>query len=349
MAARRRISKVRGMSEEQAWQAVVTRDRASDGKFVFAVESTGIYCRPSCAARRPLRRNVRFFGSVDDAEQAGFRACFRCRPRDASGPTLAERARAYLDGHLDERVTLSDLAHAIGTSPFHLQREFVRGLGVSPRVYVENKRVEKLRAAKGGALDAAFAAGFGSSRAAYEATAKRGITPLEAAQGGFELRYAVGDGPHGRTIVAATKRGICWVAIGESDRTLLGELRREFPNAQLVTDDALLSVLAGRAVSDAKLDLRGTPFQQRVWKALRAIPRGETRTYGDLARDLGTSPRAVARACASNRIALLIPCHRVIAESGDLAGYRWGIERKRALLSRERQRPDIQKQSISRR
>jgi len=332
MAARSGRAQSKGMSEQHAWEAVVTRDRGSDGKFVFGVESTGIYCRPSCAARRPLRRNVRFFTTVDEAERAGFRACFRCRPRDESGPTLAERARAYLDERLDERVTLSDLAHAVGTSSFHLQREFVRAVGMSPRAYVEQRRVERLQRTRGSALDAAFAAGFGSSRAAYEATAKRGITPREASEG-FELRYAIGDGRHGRTLVAATKRGICWVALGERDETLRADLLRAFPNSKLVDDDgALRAVLAGR---ETKLDLRGTPFQQRVWSALRRIPSGETRTYGELARELGTSPRAVARACASNRIALLIPCHRVVAQDGALTGYRWGIERKEELLAAE--------------
>ncbi len=331
MAARPRKSHVRGMSEEQAWSAVVARDRSSDGKFVFAVETTGVYCKPSCPARRPLRRNVRFFSRGADAESAGFRACKRCRPGDA---TLVERARAFLDSHIDERVTLSDLAAELSVSPFHLQREFVRAVGLSPRAYVEKQRVSRLRASPGRVLDRAFEVGFGSSRAAYEATAKRGITPREAARGGFELRYAIGEGPYGRTIVAATKRGICWVALGDRDETLRAELLREFPNARLVEDDGpLQDVLEGR---NTKLDVRGTDFQQRVWTALRAIPLGQTRTYGELARELGTSPRAVARACASNRIALLIPCHRVIAESGALTGYRWGLERKRALLAGER-------------
>lgn len=319
------------MSEQQAWSAVVARDRSSDGKFVFAVETTGVYCKPSCPARRPLRKNVRFFARGADAEAAGFRACLRCRP---SAPSLVERARGFLDEHLDERVTLSDLASQLSVSPFHLQREFVREFGVSPRAYVEKQRVSRLRTSGGRALDAAFAVGFGSSRAAYEATAKRGITPREAVRGNFELRYAIGDGPHGRTIVAATSRGICWVALGDRDETLRAELLREFPNARLAEDEGpLRDVLDGR---DAKLDVRGTEFQRRVWRALRAIPPGQTRTYGELARQLGTSPRAVARACASNRIALLIPCHRVIAETGELTGYRWGLERKRALLAGER-------------
>lgn len=300
------------MSTEQAWARVVARESTDD--FLFAVETTGIYCRPSCPARRPLRQNVSFFATADDAERAGFRACRRCRPRDTS---LAERARSYLDAHLDERVTLDELATAVDASPFHVQRMFVRAFGASPRAYVEQRRLERF---SGGSsvLDAAFAAGFGSARAIYEASGK-------PARG--TLRYAFARHRAGKLLVCATPRGVCAAALGDSHEALLAELRAEFPRATLVRDDAVLRVEA--------LDLIGTPFQLRVWRALLEIPAGETRTYGELARALDTAPRAVARACAQNRVALLIPCHRVIAMDGELTGYRWGLARKKVLLAEE--------------
>jgi AraC family transcriptional regulator, regulatory protein of adaptative response / methylated-DNA-[protein]-cysteine methyltransferase len=312
MARRSRVPHVAGMSTEQAWARVVAREDTSD--FFFAVETTGIYCKPSCPARRPLQKNVSFFSTADDAERAGFRACRRCRPRDT---TLVERARAYLDSRLDEQVTLDELATAVSASPFHVQRMFVRAMGMSPRAYVEKRRLARFAGGRS-VLDAAFDAGFGSSRAIYEASKK-------PARG--TIRYALGKSVHGKTLVAATERGICAASIGDSHAALVAELRAEFPRATLVRDDT--------ASATDTLDLIGTPFQLRVWRALLAIPAGETRTYGDLARELATSPRAVARACASNRVALLIPCHRVIASDGDLTGYRWGLERKRALLHAE--------------
>lgn len=301
------------MSTEQAWARVVAREETSD--FLFAVHTTGIYCRPSCPARRPLQKNVSFFATADDAEREGFRACRRCRPR---GETLVERARAYLDEHLDERITLDELAVAVGASPFHLQRMFVRTMSLSPRAYVESKRLERF-AGGSSVLDAAFAAGFGSSRALYEATAR-------ARQG--TIRYALRKTALGTALVAGTERGVCALAIGDDETALIEALRADFPRAELVRDAAVLKLTA--------LDLIGTPFQMRVWRALLSIPRGETTTYGELARKLGTAPRAVARACASNRVALLVPCHRVIGGDGALTGYRWGLERKEAILRSER-------------
>ena len=259
---------------------------------------------------------------------------------------LVARARSYLDDHLDRRVTLNDLAAEIGASPFHLQRVFTRTFGVSPRAYVEARRLERLRSARGRTvLEAAYEAGFGSSRAVYEASAKRGTTPAERRRdgAGTEVRYTLGKTVLGRAIVATTARGVCAIAIGDDDAALLGEVQRDLPRASFVRDDRGLSGLMAAvraAMTDGgappELDLFGTPFQERVWAALRAIPKGETRTYSALARALGTSPRAIARACASNRVAVLVPCHRVVAETGDLAGYRWGLERKRALIAKER-------------
>lgn len=258
---------------------------------------------------------------------------------------LLARARAYLDDNLDRRVTLADLGAEIGVSPTHLQRVFTRTYGVSPRAYVERRRLEKLKGARGRTvLEAAYEAGFGSSRAVYEASAKRGTTPAERRRdgAGTEVRYTFGDTELGRAIVATTPRGICAIAIGDDEAALFEEVRDDLPRATFVRDDrGLAALMKGVRVAMEggelpALDLQGTPFQERVWRALRAIPKGETRTYSALARALGTSPRAVARACASNRVAVLVPCHRVIAESGDLAGYRWGLPRKRALVDRER-------------
>lgn len=313
MAAGARNRQTARMIEQ--WARVVAREETDD--FLFAVETTGIYCRPSCPARRPLQKNVSFYASADDAERAGFRACRRCRPRDGRHEGLVERARKYLDEHLDERVTLDELATAVNSSPFHVQRMFVRAMKVSPRAYVEKRRLDRL-AGGTSVLDAAFAAGFGSSRALYEATAR--------ARTGT-IRYAIRRTPLGRAIVAATERGVCALAIGDDDGALLENLQRELPHATLERDLAVLELGA--------LDLVGTPFQLRVWRALLSIPRGETTTYGQLAERLRTSPRAVARACAANRVALLIPCHRVIGGSGALTGYRWGLERKEAILRAE--------------
>jgi AraC family transcriptional regulator of adaptative response/methylated-DNA-[protein]-cysteine methyltransferase len=341
---------------EEAWAAVMARDRSYDGVFVYAVQTTGVYCRPSCPARRPRREHVRFYESPAAAEADGFRECRRCRPL-RSEPSAAvarvERARAYLDAHLDEPVTLPVLAREVGMSPYHLQRIFKQHVGLSPKRYHDARRLEAFkRQLKGGATvsRATYEAGFRSSRALYTAAeAGLGMTPAAYRRGGLgvRVRYGITETPFGHLLVAATERGVCAVGLGDDESELMEWLRAELPRADLDRDEAgiapwmseLVAHLAGmRPQPDVPLDLAGTEFQMRVWRALQRIPYGSTRSYADVARAIGrpTSARAVARACASNRVALVVPCHRVVRGDGGLGGYRWGSERKRRLLEHER-------------
>jgi AraC family transcriptional regulator, regulatory protein of adaptative response / methylated-DNA-[protein]-cysteine methyltransferase len=338
-----------------AWTAVETRDSRLDGRFVYAVSSTGIYCRPSCPSRRPRRQGVSFFSGADEAEQAGYRACRRCRPR-AAGPTdperSVERARAWLEAHLDEPVTLAELGEAVGLSPWYLQRTFKRLTGLTPKEYASARRLERLKTQlkKGDDVTTAtYEAGYGSGSRVYEQSdARLGMTPATYRRGGegATIRYRIADSPLGRMLVGATDRGVCSVTFGASDAELEAGLRKEYPNANLERGDdqqlegwtsAIIHHLAGDPRLVLPLDVRATAFQWRVWKALQEIPRGETRSYGDIAASLGkpSAARAVARACASNRVALAIPCHRVIRGDGDSGGYRWGEERKRRILELE--------------
>ncbi len=339
---------------ETAWRAVAARDGRFDGRFVFAVASTGIYCRPSCPARRPLRRNVSFFPAAGAAEAAGFRPCRRCLPA-AGGPGRAARAvaraRELLDRRPGEDVPLRDLARAAGMSPFHLQRIFKKLTGLSPKAYVLARRAAALKAElrKGGrVMDATFEAGWGSASRAYE-SAGLGMTPAAYGRGGegMRIRFTVVASRLGRLLVAATSRGVCAVMLGDSDGTLERALRDEYPRAEVLRGDARLSEWVARIVGSlagdsesllVPLDLPGTAFQWKVWGALRQIPRGATRSYREVAEAIGrpTAARAVARACATNHAPLLIPCHRVVREDGGLGGYRWGVERKRKLLEAER-------------
>ncbi|RMH20881.1 MAG: bifunctional DNA-binding transcriptional regulator/O6-methylguanine-DNA methyltransferase Ada [Acidobacteria bacterium] len=342
------------IDKEEAWAAVAGRDASRDGAFVYAVVTTGVFCRPGCASRRPKRANVRFFAGAEEAAAAGFRPCKRCRPHD-DGPSAAlravERARRYLDAHLDETVTLERLAAIAHLSPFHLQRTFKRRFGVSPRAYVEARRAARLRTrlrAGEGVLEAGFAAGYGSASQLYEqADARLGMTPATYRRGGegMLIRFATAATPLGRVLVAATSRGICAVSLGDDDDALESSLRREYPRADVRRDDgeltalvaAILAHLEGTGEPSLPLDVRATAFQERVWQALRRIPYGERRTYGEIAAALGRprAARAVARAVASNPTALLVPCHRVVRADGKAGGYRWGEERKRRLLRRE--------------
>lgn len=333
----------------QYWSSVERRDPAADGLFVFAVETTGIYCRASCPARRPLRKNVRFFATPAEAEREGFRACLRCGgPRDV----LVTRTRAAIERALDrgERPTLEGLARAVGVSPFHLQRTFKRAMGVSPRAYAESELARRFRrSARGGkdVLSAAFDAGYGSSRALYTAAqARLAMTPGAFRRGGEgeHLLYTVRRTLFGWLLVAATSRGIVRVALGDREASLVAALHDELPRAAIARDDhglaatvdAVLAATSGPA-SDVPLDLRGTSLELRVWEALRRIPPGETRTYTEIAEAVGAprAARAVARACAKNPVAIVVPCHRVIGKDGDLRGYRWGLARKRRLLDAE--------------
>ena len=341
---------------DAAWRAVEARDPASDGRFVVAVVTTGIYCRPTCPARRPLRKNVRFFAEAAAAEGAGFRACKRCRPHEeAPDPArrLAEEARRYLEDHLDETVTLGRLGEEVGASPYHLQRTFKRVFGQSPQAYVNARRLDRVRRTLRQERDvttAVYEAGFGSASRLYaQSDARLGMTPGAWRRGGegIEVRFATAPTPAGRVLVAATGRGVCAVMLGDGERELEAELRRELPAAEIGPGgpelrawvDEIVRRAAGDApASELPVDVPGTDFQRRVWQALTEIPRGETRTYGEVAARLGrpTAARAVARACATNPVAVVVPCHRVVPAAGGLGGYRWGGERKRRLLAGEK-------------
>jgi AraC family transcriptional regulator of adaptative response/methylated-DNA-[protein]-cysteine methyltransferase len=316
---------------------------------VFGVLTTGIYCHPSCPARRPLARNVRFFAKPDAAEREGFRACKRCRP----APSLAERTVDYLRRHARERVTLERMARSLAVSPAHLQRTFTRELGISPKAFHRALKFDRFReGGRDGVAPALYGAGFGSGSRLYEAArARLGMTPGTFLKGGsgMSITYDIIRSPLGRALIAATPLGICAVQFGDSDRALAKALREDYPRAEIVRDPALLRragrlvrrIVEGKPLDAAlPLDARATAFQARVWKELRAIPAGRTRSYGEIARRIGRpgSARAVGRACASNRIALLIPCHRAVGADGALTGYRWGTERKKKLLALERRR-----------
>jgi AraC family transcriptional regulator, regulatory protein of adaptative response / methylated-DNA-[protein]-cysteine methyltransferase len=341
---------------ETAWTAVLERDARFDGQFVYAVDSTRIYCRPTCPSRRPQRINVRFFGGPEEAEAAGYRACRRCRPRqgeESSQTAAVRRACEFLEANLEESPTLSDLAEAVEMSPWHLHRTFKAVLGMSPRQYAARLKAERFRGEvrRGESVaGATYGAGYGSSSRLYEtADASLGMTPGAYRRGGqgMSIRYTTAPSPFGRLLVAATERGICAVTLGDEDSGLEAGLRREYPNAEIERDDAALQewlaavrpVLEGRpgAARDLPLDLQATAFQWQVWRALQEIPRGETRTYSQVAAALGRpkAVRAVAQACATNRVALVVPCHRVVRGDGESGGYRWGEERKRRILGSE--------------
>jgi AraC family transcriptional regulator of adaptative response/methylated-DNA-[protein]-cysteine methyltransferase len=343
--------------DDRRWKAVLARDASRDGTFVTAVLTTGIYCRPSCPARHPRPENVRFYAGPDEAERAGFRACRRCRPRDERRPdtaaTLVPRVCRYLEENRDERVTLADLARDLGMSPHHLQRTFKRATGVSPRQYAEALRLGRLKQRlqrKEPVTMALYEAGYGSSSRLYERSSSRlGMTPgaYRAGGRGAVIRYAIARTPIGRVMVAATDRGVCSVRIGEPAEAMERALRREFPEATLRRDRAglaswierLASHLGGREPRiDLPLDVRGTAFQWKVWEALRAIPYGETKSYREVARSIGKprAARAVGRACATNPVAILIPCHRVVREDGGLGGFAYGLPVKERILESER-------------
>src|SRR5436309_3060513 len=334
----------------------MARDAGFDGAMVFAVRSTGIYCRPSCPARRPRRQNVLFFPRPEAAEGAGFRACRRCRPKGSSTAqsqaAWVEDACRRLAAQEDGRLRLADLGAELGISPHHLQRTFKQLMGITPRQYADAVRLGFFRAhlKKGADVTAAvYDAGYGSSSRAYEGAAARlGMTPGAYRKGGQGMRiaYTIVSSPLGRLLVAATERGISAVCLGDGDAPLEVALREEYPAAELRRDDvglkawvaAILQRMEGREPAAAlPLDLRATAFQPRVWEELQAIPRGQTRSYGEVARRIGqpTAARAVARACATNPVAVVIPCHRVVGGGGSLTGYRWGVERKQRLLERE--------------
>jgi len=331
----------------------MARDARQDGRFVFAVRTTGIYCRPSCPSRRPRRDSVEFFSDPRQAERAGYRACLRCKPTEISAQARSVmRARQLLD-EAEGLLTLAELSKRVGVSPFHLQRLFKRATGLSPREYQSARRIQQVKHGlrKGDDVTTAlYDAGFGSPSRLYEkANQQLGMTPGAYRRGGagMNVQYAIVPSPLGRLLVAATVRGLCAVRFGESALELERELREEFRAAEIQRDDSalrpylqpMLANLRGENVTiDLPLDVRATAFQKRVWDALREIPAGETRSYSQVARAIGdpNSVRAVAKACASNPVALAVPCHRVVRSDGELAGYRWGINRKKRLLAQER-------------
>ena len=338
---------------QNKWQQVLTRDARQDGSFVFAVRTTGVYCRPSCPSRRPRRDSVEFFADPREAERAGYRACLRCKPTQVSEQAqYVLLARQLLDS-AEGVVTLAQLSKRVGLSPFHLQRLFKRATGLSPREYQSARRMQhvKTQLRKGEDVTTAlYDAGFSSPSRLYEnSTQQLGMTPGTYRRGGAgaTITFAIASTPLGRMLVAATERGLCAVRFGESATELERDLREEFHAAELHRDDAamkryiepLLASLRGENTTiDLPLDVLATAFQKKVWETLRQISRGETRSYSDVARDIGdpNAVRAVARACASNPVALAVPCHRVVRSDGGLAGYRWGIERKKKLLEAER-------------
>lgn len=343
------------MNTEVLWKAVSRRDPRFNGIFIYAVVSTGIYCKPSCAARRPKRKNVRFFFDHNDAETAGYRACKRCRPQSESPePAVTAVITACEILERSNGTPLQELASEVGLSPSHFQKTFKEIIGVSPRKYGEAMKVRSFKEGiKGGSTvtDAMYDAGFGSSSRLYEkASEGLGMTPATFRKGGkgMAIEYAVADSDLGKILVARTKHGICAVNFGDTEKELTGGLAAEYPEADISPDrggsakylEPILKNLRGtRKRLALPLDLQATAFQLRVWEALREIPYGETASYSDIAKKIGNpkAVRAVAGACAANKVALVIPCHRVVKSNGDTSGYKWGKKRKEMLLEKESQ------------
>ena len=334
----------------QAWEQLLARDSEAD--FFYAVTTTGVFCRTDCASRRPLLENTRFFRTATEARAAGFRACQRCKPELPRPASAVARMCAYLESRADRPVRLAELGKLAGISPFTAQRVFKQAMGVSPAQYQRAMRAsafrDQLRDGETTVTEAIYEAGYGSSSRAYE-PAPLGMTPGRFMAGGRGETIGFAIAPSegmGNILVAATERGICWVSLGDSEEELESGLRAEFPAATIRPDEklgesvalVLKTVQGGGGENRLPLDLRGTAFQLRVWSALQQIPLGETRSYSQLAAEMGNpkATRAVARACATNRVAVLVPCHRVVGASGSLTGYRWGVERKRELLAKER-------------
>ena len=343
---------VKGDADEK-WSLVLARDAGANGHFVYAVKTTGVFCRPSCASRRPRRENVEFFGTPAQAQKAGYRACMRCLPLGANPQAQKiEAACRYIDENLDVTLSLTAVSRHVAVSPFHFQRLFKRMLGISPRQYQQARRAGKFRQAllsEKSVTGAIYAAGYSSSSRAYESIpAQLGMTPsaFRRKGEGVEIRYTVLETDLGKLLIATTSRGICSVRFGESEAALVRELKHDFQAAKIIHDDLGLQAVAkevNRLLKDSAapvnipLDIQGTAFQQKVWETLRRIPRGETRSYSEVAESIGQPKaiRAVANACASNPVALVVPCHRVVQKNGRLAGYRWGVKREAALLEKE--------------
>ncbi len=345
------------VAQDERWQAVIERDAHYDGTFVFAVRTTGVYCRPSCPARRPKPQNVEFFDAPRAAEDAGFRACRRCHPQQAMLPEpnaeLIAQVCRYLRDHAAAPPMLDALGAQFNVSPFHLQRTFKRVVGMTPRQYSATQRMDQFKKelkAGGSVTTAVYDAGYGSSSRAYEQAVERlGMTPATYRGGGanMHIRYTVADSSVGKVLVAATERGVCAVYLGDDEVQLAAELATEYPAATIERDGEHLGAWVAQIVEyangkkdpvDLPLDVQATAFQQRVWDALRTIPAGTTRTYGQIAAQLGRpgAARAIGRACATNPVSLIIPCHRAVGSDGAMHGYRWGVARKQQLLAQER-------------
>ncbi len=341
-------------SDDARWVAVSRRDKAADGAFFYSVRTTGVYCRPSCAARLPRRENVAFHENREAAERAGFRPCKRCRPDEAPGTQQAEAvARACrLIESSDEPPTLEQLAEVAGLSPYHFHRVFKAATGLTPRAYAAAHRNRKVRdelPRSASVTEAIYGAGFGSNGRFYaNAGEVLGMAPQAFRSGGrgTTIRFAVGQCSLGAILVAATAKGLCAILMDDEPDALVRDLQDRFPQAELVGGDADFERWVAQVVGfveapqlglDLPLDVRGTAFQQRVWQALREIPPGSTASYAEIAERIGQpqAVRAVAQACAANALAVAIPCHRVVRRDGGLSGYRWGVERKRTLLERE--------------
>jgi AraC family transcriptional regulator of adaptative response/methylated-DNA-[protein]-cysteine methyltransferase len=336
------------------WQATLARDARADGTFLLAVSSTHIYCRPSCPARRPLRRNVTFFHTREEAEKQGYRACLRCKPNEVAGwLQLVERAAKYLAEASEEGIRLEQVAKQLGTTTAVLRRAFHQVTRLTPRELAEAFRIKRFKALlrQGKTItDALYETGFGSSSRVYErSNAHLGMTPATYQKGGkgMKIAYTIAASPLGKVLVAATERGISAVYLGDATNKLVAELRDEYPRADISPEDRggqqwvkeIIQRIEGKEPRlELPLDLQATVFQRQVWQELQRIPRGSTRTYSQVARALGRpkAVRAVARACATNPVSIVVPCHRVIRGDGSLAGYRWGLSRKEQLLSKER-------------
>jgi AraC family transcriptional regulator, regulatory protein of adaptative response / methylated-DNA-[protein]-cysteine methyltransferase len=345
------------MQEDFYWQAVTTRDSSADGTFVYAVSTTGIYCRPSCSSRQPKRNHVQFFSLPAEADQAGFRPCRRCQPHltppGESHVALVQRVCTYIEAHLEDPITLATLGELVSMSPFHLQRIFKQSLGITPQHYADACRLKKLktRLREGETVTSALVeAGYSSPSRLYEPRTQShlGMTPANYRSGGhnMSIRYTTVPSPLGRLLVAATEKGICFVSLGDSDEQLESALFHEYPAAEITCDGLQLSEWVTALIQHLEgeqphlslpIDVQATAFQWRVWRELQAIPYGETRSYSEIAEALGDKKkaRAVANACAKNPVALAVPCHRVVRENGATGGYRWGSERKVRLLSQE--------------
>jgi AraC family transcriptional regulator, regulatory protein of adaptative response / methylated-DNA-[protein]-cysteine methyltransferase len=349
------------LDQDRCWEAVQNRDASQDGSFFYGVLTTGVFCRPSCASRQPLRKNVRFYEQATNAERDGLRPCLRCHPLAVPGPDpIAERIREvcrYIEKQSDEPLKLEGLAMQAGMSPSHFQRTFKAVVGLSPKQYSDAARLRKLKKGLKGSVDVAeavYKAGYGSSSRVYErADTRLGMTPNQYRQGGrnVTITYATIETALGLIMIGATDRGLCFLQFGDTRGGLLKMLEKEYPSARLEAMskpyhpdfqkwvEALNDHLAGSHPHlDLPVDIRATIFQVRVWNYLQSIPYGEVQSYGEVAAGIGNprAARAVARACAANTLALVIPCHRVIRRTGELGGYRWGLARKRTLIDRER-------------